>query len=72
MANSEINMMVMMKEHMKGCRWCAFLPITFGAILFLLGYYLDAEVVRILWLIFTGLIVLMGICMFIMVRAFFR
>jgi hypothetical protein len=72
MKNSEINMMEMMKECMKGCRWCAFMPITFGAILFLLGYYLDAEIVRILWLIFTGFIVLMGIFMFIMVSALFR
>ena len=48
------------------------MPIAFGAILFLLGYYLDAEVVRILWLIFTGFIVLMGIFMFIMASAFFR
>lgn len=68
MSNSEINMMRMMKY----CRWCAFMPITFGAILFLLGYFLDAEVLRILWLIFTGFMVLMGIFMFIMANVFFK
>lgn len=72
MENNEMNMMGMMKECMKGCRWCALMPITFGAILFLLGYYLDTEVVRILWLIFTGFMVLMGIFMLIMVSTFFR
>lgn len=72
MANSEINMMVMMKECMKACQWCAVFPVTFGVVLFLLGYFLDAEVVRILWLVFSGFVVLMGVFMFIMVRLFFR
>lgn len=43
MATSEMSMVGMMRERMKGCQWCAALPITFGAVLFLLGYYLDAE-----------------------------
>jgi hypothetical protein len=72
MTNSEISMMAMMKECMKGCRWCAFMPIAFGTILFLLGYYLEAEIVRILWLVFTGLMVLMGVFMLVIVSAFFR
>ena len=65
MTSNEMDRMAMMKECMKGCRWCAFMPFTFGAIFFLLGYFLDAEIVRLLWLIFTGFIVLMGILMFI-------
>ncbi len=69
MINSEMDIMGVMKKYMKGCRWCAFMPIIFGTILFVLGYYLDAEVVRILWLIFTGVILLMGIFMSIMVSA---
>lgn len=43
MATSEINMMGMMRVCMKSCQWCALMPITFGAVLFLLGYYLDAR-----------------------------
>jgi hypothetical protein len=72
MENSETHAMMMkgcMRNCMKGCKWCAMMPVTFGAILFLLGYYLDAEVVRILWLIFTGFMVLMGIFMLIMINA---
>jgi hypothetical protein len=72
MAHGEMNMMGMMKDHMKACRMCALVPATFGAILFLLGYYLDAEVVRILWLIFSGFIALMGLFMLIMVNAYFK
>lgn len=62
----------MIRECMKGCRWCAFIPVTFGAVLYLLGYYLDAEVVRVLWLILTGFMVLMGVSMFIIASLFFR
>lgn len=72
MTKSEIDMKDMMKECMKKCRWCAFMPIIFGGVLFLVGYYLDAETVRTLWLIFTGFMVLMGIFMFIMASQFFR
>lgn len=72
MTNSEMNMTGMMRECMKACRWCSFMPVFFGVILFLLGYFLDAEVVRILWLIFAGFIVLMGIFMFIMASSFFK
>jgi len=72
MTNSNINMRRMMRECMKGCRWCALIPITFGAVLFLLGYYLDAEVVRIQWLILTGFMVLTGVFMLIIVSLFLR
>jgi len=57
---------------MKACRWCPLIPIIFGVVLFLLGYYLDAEVVRLLWLIFTGFMVLMGVMMLVMVNVFLR
>lgn len=71
MENSEMNMMGMMKGCMKKCRWCPLMPITFGILLFLLGFYLDAEVVRLLWLIFTGFMALMGVFMLIMINTFF-
>jgi len=72
MENNEMNMPEMMKACMKKCRWCPLMPITFGTILFLLGYYLNAEEVRLLWLIFTGFMVLMGIFMLIMINTIFQ
>jgi len=56
----------MMGECMKGCRWFPLIPLVFGTALFLLGYYLDAEVTRILWMIAAGLLVLMGTFGFLM------
>jgi hypothetical protein len=72
MENTEMNMGAMMKVCMKKCRWCPLMPMTFGAVLFLLGFYLDAEVVKLLWLIFTGFMVLMGTFMLIMINTFFK
>jgi len=69
---SEINMMEMMKEFMKGCKVCSLFPLILGILAFLLGYFLDAEIVRILWLVFSGLIVLFGIFIFLMINTFMR
>jgi len=48
------------------CRWCPLIVIVGGILLFLLGYYLDAKVVRILWLVTSALWVAMGLGSFIM------
>jgi len=69
---SEMNMLVMMKECMKGCRVCSFIPITFGVLAFLLGYFLDAEIIRILWLVFSGLIILFGIFILLIMNTSMR
>ena len=69
MDESKIDMMAMMKGCMKGRRWCAFMPIAFGIVLFLLGYFLNSEVVRILWLTISGSIILMGIFCLIIMRS---
>jgi hypothetical protein len=50
----------MMAECMKKCRWFPLTAVIIGVSLLLLGYYLDAEVTRILWMIATGLVVLTG------------
>ena len=50
----------MMAECMKGCRWFPLMPVIFGIVLFLLGYYLDAEITRILWMLAAGFLILMG------------
>ena len=65
-------MLEMMKECMKGCRVCSLIPITFGILAFLLGYFLDAEIVRILWLVFSGLIILFGIFILLMMNTLMR
>ncbi len=70
MTSNEMDRMGMMRGRMKGCKLCAFVPVTFGVILFLSGYFLDAETVRLLWLALTGFISLMGIMMLIMLNAF--
>ncbi len=56
----------MMGECMKGCRCFPLIPVMLGIGLFLLGYYLDAEITRILWMILSGLIILMGVFGFVM------
>ncbi len=45
----------------KACRWMPLIPILLAGVAFLLGYYLDPEIVRVLWLIVSGFVVLMGI-----------
>ncbi|MHC4647407.1 MAG: hypothetical protein ACYTBJ_18095 [Planctomycetota bacterium] len=50
----------MMGRCMKGCRWFPLIPVVLGISLFLLGYYLDAEITRILWMVAAGLVILMG------------
>jgi hypothetical protein len=42
------------------CRWFPLVPAVLGVILLLLGYYLDAEITRILWMAVAGLTVLLG------------
>ena len=62
----------MMPACMKGCRWCTLIPLVIGAILFLLGYFLDAETVRILWLVFSCLLTVMGLMALIMMTTMFK
>ena len=38
----------MMKHCTRGCRWCPFMPLVFGIVMLLLGYFLDAGTVRVL------------------------
>jgi len=70
--DADKNMMVMMKECMKGCRVCTLVPITLGILAFLLGYFMDAEIVRILWLIFSAMIAIFGIFALLMMSLFVK
>ena len=50
----------MMAGCMKMCRWFPLIPVIFGIAFFVLGYYLDASIIRVLWMLFAGFIVVMG------------
>ena len=62
----------MMQACMKQCRWCPLIPLVIGVILFLLGYFLDADTVRVLWLVFSCLQILMGLAALILINTMFK
>lgn len=62
----------MMQACMKKCRWCPLIPMTLGVILFLLGYFLQAEMVRVLWLVFSCIPIFMGAVALIMMNTLFK
>jgi hypothetical protein len=45
----------------KGCRFFPLIPVVLGVVFLLLGYYLDPQITRVLWMAAAGLVVLMGI-----------
>ena len=56
----------MMEKCVKACRWLPLIPVAIGAMFLLLGYYLDAEITRALWMILAGSVTLVGIVGLIM------
>lgn len=58
----------MMNECMKRCRYFPLIPVILGTGLLLLGYFLDPRVTRVLWIILSGLIILLGIFGFVMMN----
>lgn len=58
----------MMAGCMKMCRWFPLVPVIFGIAFLLLGYYLDASVIRILWMISAGFVVVVGTFGLILMR----
>ena len=56
----------MMSKCMKGCRWFPLIPVILGTVLLLLGYFLNSEVIRIIWMIISGFVIALGLlCFFI-------
>ena len=51
----------MMAGCMKMCRWFPLIVVVFGIAFLLLGYYLDVKTIRLLWMLFAGCAVVMGI-----------
>lgn len=60
------------KNDGKGLIWFPLAPIVIGLILFALGWYVNPEVTRVLWIIASGLIISMGAMMWIMGTLMFR
>ncbi len=58
----------MMAECMKKCRWFPLVLVIFGVVFLLLGYYLDAEVTRTLWMILSALIIIVGTAGLVMMK----
>ncbi|MHC4117372.1 MAG: hypothetical protein ACYSWO_07675 [Planctomycetota bacterium] len=56
----------MMAGCMRKCRWFLLIPAIIGIFFLLLGYVLDAEVTRILWMTAAGLVSLAGVFGFLM------
>ena len=57
---------------MEKARWFLLIPFTFGIIAFALGYFLDAEIVRIIWLVLSGLMIVMGFMCFLMMSIMYK
>lgn len=62
----------MMQTCMKQCRWCPLIPVVLGILLFFVGYFLTAETVKILWLAFSCLPIIMGLSALIAMNVMFR
>jgi hypothetical protein len=50
----------MMTGCMKMCRWFPLIAVVVGVTFLSLGYYLDASIIRVLWMLFAGFVVIMG------------
>ena len=63
---------IMMNHCMRAMRWLPLIPLGLGIVLFLLGYFLSAEAVRILWLVLAVIPILLGLLGFFMTSAMSR
>lgn len=57
-----------MMKCMKGARWFLLIPGVVIALAFLLGYFLEPDTVRVLWLIITGTLLLLGSTFYILMN----
>ena len=56
----------MMGKGMNVCRWFPLIPVIIGIALFLLGYYVNAEVTRVMLMLLAGSLALLGVLGLIM------
>jgi hypothetical protein len=65
--------MAMMMHHCtRSFRWVPLIPLGLGIFLILLGYFLSADVVRVLWLVLAAIPVTMGLLGLLMMSAISR
>ena len=57
-----------MMKCMKGAKWFLLIPGVLIILAFLLGYILDPAAVRILWLIITGVLTILGTTFYILMN----
>ena len=57
----DYNPAMMMRKCFVTCRWLPLIPLTVGVIAFAVGYYVPAEILRIVWLTFAGIGILGGL-----------
>jgi hypothetical protein len=50
----------MMAGCMNMCGWFPLVPVILGIAFLLLGYYLDASIIRVLWMISAGFVAVLG------------
>jgi hypothetical protein len=61
-----------MRHCMRSFRWFPLMPLGFGVVFFLLGYFLSAETVRILWLILATIPIILGVLGLLLTTAMMR
>ncbi len=62
----------MMRHCMRSFGWFPLIPLGFGVVFFLLGYFLSAESVRILWLVLATIPIILGVLGLLLASAMMR
>ena len=62
----------MMRHCMRSFRWFPLVPLGIGAVFFLLGYFLSAEAVRVLWLVLSAIPIILGVLGLFLMTAMMR
>jgi len=57
-----------MKKCMNGAKWFLLIPGVLIVLAFVLGYLLNPEVVKMLWLVITGTLVVLGSAFYILMN----
>ena len=62
----------MMRHCMRSFRWFPLIPLGIGVVFLLLGYFLSAEAVRVLWLILSTIPIILGVLGLILTSTMMR
>jgi len=61
-----------MTKCMSGAKWFLLIPGVILILIFLLGYFLDPEMVRVLWLVITGALIVLGSTFYVLMNIWAR